>query len=75
MTLLINHATVITVDPDRRILDNSSIVVANNKITDLGPSHELDTRYRDASTVIDATGKVVLPGFVSAHNHVGYAVF
>ena len=75
MTLLINHATVITVDPDRRVLTDCSIVIVNNKITDLGPSHELDTRYRDASTVIDATGKVVLPGFVSAHNHVGYAVF
>ena len=75
MTLLINHATVITVDPDRRVLTDCSIVIVNNKITDLGPSHELDPRYHNATTVIDATGKVVLPGFVSAHNHVGYAVF
>jgi len=75
MTLLINHATVITVDPDRQVLTDCSIVIANDKITALGPSHELDTRYRDASTVIDAAGKVVLPGFVSTHNHVGYAVF
>ena len=75
MTLLINHATVITVDPDRRVLGDCSIVIANDKITALAPSHELENLYRDATTVIDATGKVVLPGFVSAHNHVGYAVF
>ena len=75
MALLINHATVITVDPERRVLTDCSIVITNDKITALGPSHELDPRYRDATTVIDATGKVVLPGFVSAHNHVGYAVF
>ena len=75
MTLLINHATVITVDPDRRVLADCSIVVANDVITALGPSHELENLYRDATTVIDAAGKVVLPGFVSAHNHVGYAVF
>ena len=75
MTLLINHATVITVDPDRRVLTDCSIVIANDKITALGPSHELENLYRDATTVIDAAGKVVLPGFVSAHNHVGYAVF
>ncbi len=75
MTLLINHATVITVDPDRRVLADYSIVIANDVITALGPSHELENLYRDATTVIDAAGKVVLPGFVSAHNHVGYAVF
>jgi len=75
MTLLINHATVITVDPDRRVLTDCSIVIANDKITDLGSSHELENLYQDATTVIDAAGKVVLPGFVSAHNHVGYAVF
>ena len=75
MTLLINHATVITVDPDRRVLADCSIVIANDVITALGPSHELENLYRDATTVIDAAGKVVLPGFVSAHNHVGYAVF
>ena len=75
MTLLINHATVITVDPDRRVLADYSIVIANDVITALGSSHELENLYRDATTVIDATGKVVLPGFVSAHNHVGYAVF
>ena len=75
MTLLINHATVITVDPDRRVLADYSIVIANDVITALGPSHELENLYRDATTVIDAASKVVLPGFVSAHNHVGYAVF
>ena len=75
MTLLINHATVITVDPDRRVLADCSIVIANDVITALGPSHELKNLHRDAATVIDAAGKVVLPGFVSAHNHVGYAVF
>jgi cytosine/adenosine deaminase-related metal-dependent hydrolase len=75
MTLLINHATVITVDPNRRVLTDCSIVITNDKITALGPSHEIGTQYRDATTVIDAAGKVVLPGFVSAHNHVGYAVF
>ena len=75
MTLLINHATVITVDPDRHVLTDCSIVIANDKITALGSSHELENLYQDATTVIDAAGKVVLPGFVSAHNHVGYAVF
>ena len=56
MTLLINHATVITVDPDRRVLTDCSIVIANDKITALGPSHELENLYHDATTVLDATG-------------------
>ena len=75
MSLLINNATVITVDPERRVLTDSSIFIENDKIKAMGSNHELDTRYCDATTVIDATGKVVAPGFVSAHNHVGYAVF
>ena len=59
MTLLINNATVITVDPDRHVLTDCSIVITNGKITALGPSHELENLYRDATTVIDAAGKVV----------------
>lgn len=75
MTTLIRHATVVTVDGNFTTHSPGAVVVENGIIADVGPDAEVATRCREPQTVIDATGKVVLPGFVSAHNHLGYAVF
>ena len=75
MTTLIRHATVVTVDNNFVTHSPGAIVVEDGRIVDLGADAEVSARCRDPDTIIDATGKVVLPGFVSAHNHLGYAVF
>ena len=75
MSLLIRNATVITVDSRRRVIEDGAIFVEGDRIVDLGATDSLTEKYAGADTVVDARGKVVLPGFVSAHNHVGYAVF
>ncbi len=72
---LIRDATVITVDPQRNVLAPGAVLVSGNEIADVGPSDAVAARWPAPDTVIDGRGKVVLPGFVSAHNHVGYAVF
>ena len=75
MSLLIRNATVITVDSQRRVMEDGAVFVEGDRIVDLGATDILAEKYAGADTVVDARGKVVLPGFVSAHNHVGYAVF
>lgn len=72
---LIRDATVITVDPQRSSFTPGAILIAGNEIADVGPSDAVCERNPSPDVVIDGRGKVVLPGFVSAHNHVGYAVF
>lgn len=67
--ILIRNATIVTVDPGRRILEDAALRIEGDRITDLGESGELEARYPDAGRVIDATGKAVFPGLVNTHNH------
>ena len=75
MSILITNATVVTVDESHRVIENGAVYVEKDRIAAVGDAHVLGEQYSNAETVVDGNGKVVLPGFVSAHNHVGYAVF
>lgn len=53
---------------------NSSIVIENGRIAEIGPSSNIKARYLDLITrkeveFIDMTGSVILPGFVDPHTH------
>jgi 8-oxoguanine deaminase len=66
-TLLINHARVVlTMDEQRREIDDGAVFVRGNVIEQVGTSAELP---QDADEVIDATGQVVMPGLVNTHHH------
>ncbi|ACQ78379.1 amidohydrolase [Beutenbergia cavernae DSM 12333] len=49
-------------------IDGGTVVVTDGVITAVGGS---DTPVPDGATVVDATGKWVLPGFVESHGHLG----
>lgn len=51
-------------DPQRRIFERGSVAIADGKIVAVGKNINVK-----ADTVIDAKGKVVLPGLVNAHTH------
>lgn len=63
-SVAIKNAKIYTSD-DQGILDNASIVFENGKITAINPTNLA------ADTIIDAKGKVVTPGLISALNEVG----
>jgi 5-methylthioadenosine/S-adenosylhomocysteine deaminase len=75
MLTLIRNATVLTIDAQRTVYADGAVAIENDRIVGVGPSERLVEQYKDANTVIDGRQQVVLPGFVSAHNHLGYAVF
>jgi imidazolonepropionase len=50
------------------IIHDGGMLIRDGKIDVVGPSAEIGNNARDAE-VIDARGKVVLPGFVDAHTH------
>lgn len=68
MSILIKNGTIITENDNRDIL-HANILVDGNKITYIG-SEELPH-----DNEIDATGKVILPGFINTHTHVGMSGF
>ncbi len=67
MTLLIKNATIITMDADNRIL-TGDVLIADGRIAAFDASTKADE-------VIDATGRVLLPGFVQTHIHLCQTLF
>ncbi|KPA35362.1 cytosine deaminase, partial [Fusarium langsethiae] len=65
--VLIKNATVLTVDPQSQVLENTDILVKDGKIAALG--QDLSTPFEDSVSVIDAQGCIVTPGFVDGHHH------
>jgi 5-methylthioadenosine/S-adenosylhomocysteine deaminase len=74
MDIAIVGGTVVTMDKDRRVIENGAVVLRGEKIAWVGKRSEMPARMRAAQTV-DATGKVVIPGLVNTHTHVPMALF
>ena len=68
--ILIDNGSVITMDRERRVLENASVAVHQGKILDVGAANELRSKYSAAKT-INARRKVVMPGLVDLHAHAG----
>jgi len=72
MHLKIDNARyILTVDRERRIIQNGSIMVDNGRISRVGKAAALaDAR---ADRVIDGRHLVATPGFLNGHMHISYA--
>ena len=69
--LLIEGGTVITMDADRCIYDLGYVVIRDGKIAAVGAG----ASGLAAVDRFDATGMVILPGLVNAHNHLDQCVY
>lgn len=70
--ILIDHGTLITVDPARRIIEDGAISILDSQIERVGPRHEVATGHFER--IIDATGMAVLPGLIDVHAHAGHSL-
>jgi 5-methylthioadenosine/S-adenosylhomocysteine deaminase len=66
--ILVEHGTIITVDRERRILADGSILIEGRDIVQVGPARDVRPP-RSPERVIDARRAVVVPGFVDTHVH------
>jgi len=57
---------------DLGMVEDGAVAVSNGKILTAGKSNEVLSDYNSAER-IDATGRVVMPGFVDAHTHLVFA--
>lgn len=66
-TLLIQHAAqVVTMDDERRRIDDGAVFIRDHVIEQVGPTVTLP---QTADRVIDARNMVVLPGLINTHHH------
>jgi 5-methylthioadenosine/S-adenosylhomocysteine deaminase len=66
--LFVTGGTVITMDPARRVLTPGAVAIGGADIVAVGSPEELRQAYTPAR-VIDATGRVVMPGLINTHGH------
>ncbi|MDQ3321991.1 MAG: amidohydrolase [Acidobacteriota bacterium] len=72
--LIVQNGTIVTMDASRRVLENGAIAVDKNSIVAVGNAAEINRKY-SAKQIIDARGKVVIPGLINAHTHIPMALF
>jgi 5-methylthioadenosine/S-adenosylhomocysteine deaminase len=72
--LLVTGGIVVTMDGPRTIYDDGAVAVSGDTIVAVGPRSEVETGYT-ASQVLDARGKLVMPGFINGHTHVPMTLF
>lgn len=66
-TLLLRNATVVvTMDESRREIADGAVFIRDNVVEAVGLSADLPS---EADRVIEADGKLVLPGLVNTHHH------
>ena len=70
-TVALTGARVLTMAGDGAgAINNATIIISGDRISAVGPAGE--TAIPDGATVVDVTGKVIMPGLVDAHAHGPY---
>lgn len=66
--LLIRNATLLELEPPR-VLSGQSVAIRGGRISGVGPE------LGESRAVLDAGGKLLLPGFINAHAHSAMVLF
>ncbi|MCF6187122.1 MAG: amidohydrolase [Desulfobulbaceae bacterium] len=65
---------LLTMDEDNSILENGGLVIAGDRIVEVGYGAELSTKYPDADVLTEEHG-LILPGLVNTHTHAAMSCF
>ncbi|WP_158780894.1 amidohydrolase family protein [Pantoea sp. BAV 3049] len=68
MSYLLADGWIITMNPDRDILQQASLLIAGDRITAIGTRQSLQTASPEAE-VIDCRDSIIMPGMVNTHTH------
>ncbi|MGD0037701.1 MAG: putative aminohydrolase SsnA [Bacteroidota bacterium] len=66
MTILIKNGIIITLGEQNRVLNDHAVLCDDGLIKAIAPTKSFTGKY---DKIIDAAGKIVMPGFINAHMH------
>src|ERR1043165_1307220 len=72
--LIVSGGTVVTMDGERRVIEDGAVAVDHGRIVAVGKRSEVVGRY-DARETVDASGRAVIPGLINGHTHVPMTLF
>ena len=67
--LLVEGGVLVTLDAQRRVIEDGAIAIAGGRIVALGKRSDLSHLRAEAGRVIDCSGKLVIPGLTDGHTH------
>ncbi len=70
---IVRGGVVVTMDPERRVIDDGAVAVADGRIVAVGAAAEV-TAACTAAEMIDAAGHAILPGLIDVHAHAGHGL-
>ena len=71
---IVKNAMIVVPDEKKCLIRNGFIRIDGNKIAEIDSMEKLTEQKLKGAEVIDAEGKIAIPGFVSTHSHLYSAV-
>src|SRR5688572_5792080 len=68
VALIIANGLVVTMNPNRQIVENGAVAIDGTDIVAVGPVADVTARFHARET-LDARGQIVLPGLINTHTH------
>ncbi len=65
---------VVTMDPQRSVIENGAVAIAGDHIVAAGPRAEIDAKYT-ASHRLDRGDAILTPGLINTHTHAAMSLF
>jgi 5-methylthioadenosine/S-adenosylhomocysteine deaminase len=72
--LIVVHGTVVTMDTNRRVLQDGAVAVHGDTIAAIDSAANIQANF-ESGKVIDARGALILPGLINAHTHMSMSLF
>ena len=72
MGILIEKGTVVTLGKENKIIEDGAVYIEGNTIKEVGKTTEISAKRKMQNAkckIIDAKGKVVMPGLINTHHH------
>jgi 5-methylthioadenosine/S-adenosylhomocysteine deaminase len=71
--LLIRNGTVLTMDPDQKMIANGAVAICGDSIGAVGPGDGFQAWT--CKKTVDAAGGIILPGLINTHTHAAMTLF
>ena len=72
--LLVLGGTIVTMDSARQIIEDGGIAVAHGRIVAIGSRADIQRNYSSLE-IVNAAGKLIVPGLINGHTHIPMTLF
>ena len=72
--ILVSGGTIVTMNAEREVIEDGAVAIKNGNIVAVGSRADLVSQVLP-TRIINAAGKVIIPGLINTHTHVPMSLF